>query len=110
MKNDPKSAKSRAGESHVSSLTDGRTPPRLSKNEAQKEPVRLRERVLANGERSLYLDIYRDGKRSREFLKLYLVVPRTAADERERILYKNFIQVGEDVKAMLHEIQVFKAK
>ena len=31
-------------------------------------------------------------------------------DERERILYKNFIQVGEDVKAMLHEIQVFKAK
>ena len=26
-------------------------------------------------------------------------------DERERILYKNFIQVGEDVKAMLHEIQ-----
>ena len=31
-------------------------------------------------------------------------------DERERILYKNFIQVGEDVKAMLHEIQVFKVK
>ena len=75
----------------------------------KKEPVRLRERVLANGERSLYLDIYRDGKRSREFLKLYLVVPRTAA-EREHILYKNFIQVGEDVKAMLHEIQVFKVK
>ena len=33
-----------------------------------------------------------------------------SCDERERILYKNFIQVGEDVKAMLHEIQVFKAK
>ena len=44
--------------------------PKSAKNEAQKEPVRLRERVLANGERSLYLDIYRDGKRSREFLKL----------------------------------------
>ena len=57
--------------------------PKSAKNEAQKEPVRLRERVLANGERSLYLDIYRDGKRSREFLKLYLVVPRTAADREQ---------------------------
>lgn len=26
-------------------------------------------------------------------------------DERERILYKNFVQVGEDVKDMIAEIQ-----
>lgn len=31
-------------------------------------------------------------------------------DERERILYKNFIQVGEDVKAMIDEILTFKVK
>ena len=31
-------------------------------------------------------------------------------DERERILYKNFVQVGEDVKEMKQEIQKYKAK
>ena len=29
-------------------------------------------------------------------------------EERERILYKNFVQVGEDVKAMIKEIQLFR--
>ena len=31
-------------------------------------------------------------------------------DERERILYKNFVQVGEDVKEMMQEIQKYKVK
>lgn len=38
-----------------------------------KEPVRLREKELTGGVRSLYLDIYVNGKRSYEFLKLYLI-------------------------------------
>lgn len=38
-----------------------------------KEPVRLRFKELADGNKSIYLDIYRDGKRKYEFLKLYLV-------------------------------------
>lgn len=38
-----------------------------------KEPVRLRVKNLANGVQSLYLDCYVDGKRSYEFLKLYLI-------------------------------------
>ena len=38
-----------------------------------KEPVRLRFKELADGNKSIYLDIYRNGKRSYEFLKLYLV-------------------------------------
>ena len=52
-------------------------------NVSQKEPVRLRERRLANGNISLYLDIYREGKRQREFLKLYLFQAKTPA-EREQ--------------------------
>lgn len=31
-------------------------------------------------------------------------------DERERILYKNFVQVGEDVKEMIQEIQKYNVK
>lgn len=38
-----------------------------------KEPIRLRFKELADGNKSLYLDTYRNGKRHYEFLKLYLV-------------------------------------
>jgi hypothetical protein len=38
-----------------------------------KEPVRLREKKLKDGNRSLYLDIYSNGIRKYEYLKLYLV-------------------------------------
>lgn len=41
-----------------------------------KEPVTIRFKPLANGGKSLYLDIYRDGVRSYEFLKLYLIPER----------------------------------
>lgn len=38
-----------------------------------KEPVRLRMKPLSNGNKSLYLDIYHNGKRTYEYLKLYLI-------------------------------------
>lgn len=44
-----------------------RKPTRL------KEPVKVRTKKLADGSESYYLDIYVDGKRSYEFLKLYLL-------------------------------------
>lgn len=42
-----------------------------------KEPIRLRLKKLANGNQSIYLDIYRNGVRSYEFLKLYIIPENT---------------------------------
>lgn len=53
------------------------------KTTIQKEPVKLREKKLANGNVSLYLDIYRNGKRQKEYLKLYLIDATTPL-EREQ--------------------------
>lgn len=53
------------------------------KTTIQKEPVKLREKKLANGNVSLYLDIYRNGKRQKEYLKLYLIEATTPM-EREQ--------------------------
>ena len=52
------------------------------KNNA-KEPVTIRYKELSNGNQSIYLDIYKDGKRAYEFLKLYLL-PEVGKDRLER--------------------------
>ncbi len=44
-----------------------------------KEPVRIRTKKLNNNNESVYLDIYVDGKRIYEFLKLYLVPEKDRA-------------------------------
>ena len=48
-----------------------------------KEPVTIRFKQLANGSKSIYLDGCRNGKREREFLKLYIKPERTAADKED---------------------------
>ena len=56
---------------------------RNKKTTKAKEPIRLRMKDLSNGNKSLYLDIYRDGKRSYEYLKMY-IVPETDANSRRQ--------------------------
>jgi len=63
---------------------------------AQKEPVKLREKALTNGNKSLYLDIYRDGKREYEFLKLYLINAKTPI---ERDQNKQTLATAQAIKA-----------
>ena len=46
-----------------------------------KEPVKIRQKVLKNGNVSLYLAIYVDGRREYEFLKLYLIPEKSKADK-----------------------------
>lgn len=51
----------------------------MSKEVKIKEPIRIRTKKLNNNNESVYLDIYVDGKRIYEFLKLYLVPEKDRA-------------------------------
>ena len=44
----------------------------MPKKTSLKDPVTIRFRTLANGQQSIYLDIYQHGERHYEFLRLYL--------------------------------------
>ena len=57
--------------------------PRIKKPKKVKEPIRLRMKDLSDGSKSLYLDIYRNGKRTYEYPKLYLI-PGTDSNTRRQ--------------------------
>ena len=68
----------------------------------RKEPVRLRQRRIKNGGYSLYLDTYWNGKRSYDFLKLYLNPPtddlaiienKTTLELAKQIKYKRILEL-----------------
>lgn len=69
---------------------------RTKKQLKAKEPIALRQKPLSKGGYSLYLDIYQNGKRTYEFLKLYLV-PET--DEAAAAQNQNTIKVANAIKA-----------
>lgn len=61
-----------------------------------KEPIRLRFKKLANGNQSIYLDIYRNGVRTYEFLKLYLIPETTPF---AKVQNKETLQAANAIKA-----------
>lgn len=61
-----------------------------------KEIVRLRTKTLKSGSQSLYLDIYHDGVRSYEFLKLYLI-PEKRKDDK--VTNETTLQMAQSIKA-----------
>lgn len=61
-----------------------------------KLPVKIRLKKLANGNSSIYLDIYQDGERVYEFLKLYLIPETDTAAKRAN---KKAIQLAETIQA-----------
>ena len=60
------------------------------------EPVKLRKRKTRTGLYSLYLDTYANGKRTYEYLRLYLVPERTREDKRKN---KETLQLAETIRA-----------
>lgn len=62
---------------------------------AKKSPVRIRFKDLADGCRSIYLDIYFKGKRKYEFLKLYI---HPGTDEDTVLANAEAMHMAEDVR------------
>lgn len=61
-----------------------------------KEPIKLRQRKMPSGNTTLYLDIYINGVRSYEYLKLYLVPERTRADKEKN---KETLRLADAIRA-----------
>lgn len=49
-----------------------------------KEPIKVRTKKLVNGCQSIYLDIYMNGRRQYEFLKLYIIPEQNQADKKKK--------------------------
>lgn len=69
---------------------------RKKKETKVKEPIRIRFKKLENGNQSIYLDYYKDGLRSYEFLKLYLI---PEIDDAAKVRNKNTLQIANAIKA-----------
>lgn len=62
----------------------------------QKDPIRLRQRLCKDGSKSLYLDIYMNGVRRYEYLKLYLIPEKNAKDKQKN---RETLRLAEAVRA-----------
>ena len=62
----------------------------------QKQPIKLRTRLMRGGSKSIYLDYYHRGQRKYEYLRLYLVPERNKSDRDKN---KATWQLAEAVRA-----------
>lgn len=61
-----------------------------------KEPVRIRFKSLSNGNKSIYLDIYVNGVRKYEFLRLYII---PEVDYTAKVANENTLQAARAIQA-----------
>ncbi|HPE87680.1 MAG: site-specific integrase [Bacteroidales bacterium] len=88
------------------------TKKKVKKNPKIKEPVKIRFKKLANGNQSIYLDYYHDGKREYDFLKLYILPEHTPADKasnQHALSLANSIK-AKRIVALQNESHGFKTK
>jgi integrase len=88
------------------------TKKKAKKKPKIKEPVRIRFKKLANGNQSIYLDYYKEGKREYDFLKLYIVPEQTPIDKASNahtLSLANSIK-AQRIIALQNESHGFKTK
>jgi integrase len=66
------------------------------KEKQRKEPIKIRQKELANGNISLYLDIYWKGEREYDFLNLYLINAKNGIDRDQN---NKTLILAEQIKA-----------
>ena len=85
---------------------------KVKKKPKIKEPVRIRFKKLADGNQSIYLDYYHEGKREYDFLKLYVVPELTPIDKENNV---QTLKLANSIKAkrivaLQNEAHGFKSK
>jgi len=68
----------------------------MNKQRYNQKIVTIREKKVAKGRVSLYLDIYNNGKRFYEFLKIYLYEKPNSPEQRTH--NKDMLQLAEQVR------------
>lgn len=66
------------------------------KEKQRKEPIKIRQKELSNGNISLYLDIYWKGEREYDFLNLYLIDAKNQIDRDQN---KHTLGLAEQIKS-----------
>ena len=66
------------------------------KETKDKAPIKLRRKKLANGNTSLFLDVYIDGQRRKEYLKLYLIPEKSSTAKEQNI---KTLEIAETIRA-----------
>lgn len=66
------------------------------KETKDKAPIKLRRKKLANGNTSLFLDVYIDGQRRKEYLKLYLIPEKSSVAKEQNV---KTLEIAETIRA-----------